>query len=216
MADEKIDLSLQEILARQGTNGKGIEDPTANVKDLVREVVIRIDALREAESRRSDDLRQAERDRIDAIMELRATYAEKLEIAEAKRIDAIRLVDTNAVAIANQRATEQAAVLASQVAASAETLRILVQQTAAAAKTQLDQTTQQLSDRISTLERFQYEGKNLSGIVPASVAEQLAQLQESRYRTEGRSGLSAPLLATIVAAAVGFAVFILQRLMMGG
>lgn len=194
-----------------GANDK-VFDPSENVKDLVKEVVIRIDSLREAERRLAD----SEIRRIDSEMKLRATFAEQLAIAEAKRIDAIRLVDTNAVAIANQRATEQAAVLASQVAASAETLRILVSQTASAAKTQLDQTTQQLSDRISTLERFQYEGKSLSGTIPPSVVEQLAQLQESRYRNEGRSGLSAPLLATIVGIGASIAVFLITRMLMGG
>jgi len=193
-----------------------VVDPTQNVKDLVEEVVIRLDLLREAEGRLHTELREADRRYVDAELrhvsekaELRAAYAEKLEIAEAKRIDAIRSVDVNAVAIANERATAAATVLANQVTQSAETLRTLVAQTAANNKQQLDQTTAQLSDRLSSLEKLQYEGKGLSGTIPPSVVEQLAQLQESRYRNEGRSGLSAPLLATvvgIVAAAISAAI----------
>jgi hypothetical protein len=184
-------------------------DPTSNVKDLVKEVVIRMDALRDADRRLFD----SEMVHVREQMELRAFYAEKLEIAEAKRIDAIRAVDVNAVAIANQRATDQAAVLAAQVQASAETLRVQLQQTAAIFKQQLDQTTQQLSDRISSVERSQYEGKGTAGSVSPIVAEQLAQLQESRYRSEGRSGLSAPILMLISGAVVGLIVFILQQLL---
>lgn len=187
-------------------------DPTENVKDLVQEVVIRMDALRDADRRYVE----AEMKRVNDLMELRAFYAEKLEIAEAKRIDAIRAVDVNAVAIANQRATDQAAVLASQVAASADTLRVLVSQTAAANKQQLDQITQQLSDRISTVERFQYEGKGLSGNIPPAVADRISQLEENRFRNEGRSGLSAPLLATIVGIGASIAVFVITRMLMGG
>lgn len=171
-----------------------------------------MDALRDADRRYVE----AEMKRVNDLMELRAFYAEKLEIAEAKRIDAIRAVDVNAVAIANQRATDQAAVLAAQVAASADTLRVLVSQTAAANKQQLDQITQQLSDRISTVERFQYEGKGLSGNIPPAVADRISQLEENRFRNEGRSGLSAPLLATIVGIGASIAVFVITRMLMGG
>lgn len=187
-------------------------DPTNNVKDLVQEVVIRVDMLREADRRLFESEMKCVKDQ----MELRAFYAEKLEIAEAKRIDAIRAVDVNAVAIANQRATDQAAVLAAQVAASADTLRVLVSQTAAANKQQLDQITQQLSDRISTVERFQYEGKGLSGNIPPAVADRISQLEEAKYRNEGRSGLSAPLLATIVGVVASIGVFLITRMMAGG
>ena len=79
--------------------------------------------------------------------------------AEAKRIDAIRAVDVNAVSVANERATAQAAVLANQVALSAETLRALVASTASTQATQLNQLTAQLIDRISLLEKSQYENK---------------------------------------------------------
>lgn len=114
-----------------------VTDPTVNVKDALREAVARFDALREADRRYAD----AEIRRIDDLMGLRALYAEKLEVAEAKRIDAIRAVDVNAIAIANERATAQATVLANQVVATADTLRSLVSTTAAAQKAQLDQTT---------------------------------------------------------------------------
>lgn len=194
------------------------EDPSANVKDLVREVIIRMDALRESERRREDSLREAERRLAESeiravreIMQLRAEHIKELQLAESERINAIRAVDVNAVAIANERANAQAQVLANQVQSSAETLRSLVATTAASQKQQYDQTTSQLSDRLTALEKLQYEGKGLSGTIPPSVVEQLAQLQESRYRTEGRSGLSAPLLMLIAGAVSGLVVFLIQQ-----
>lgn len=202
-----------------GANEK-IVDPTENVQNLVKEVVIRIDALRESERRLLD----SEIRRIDSEMKLRADFGEQLASAEAKRIDAIRAVDVNAVAIANERAAAQATVLAQQVQASAETQRALVTATAITQKQQADQTTAQLSDRIeqmvkqlseriSALEKLQYEGKGLSGTIPPSVVEQLAQLQESRYRTEGRSGLSTPIMMMLASLGGGLIIFLVQQFM---
>lgn len=129
-----------------------ITDPTENVKTMLKEAVQRL-----------DDLRNAEINRVNEQMDLRAEYSVQLGVAEAKRIDAIRAVDVNAVSVANERATAQAAVLANQVAASAETLRALVAATAATTAQQLTQLTTQLTDRLTSLEKAQYESKGSSG-----------------------------------------------------
>src|SRR5471030_840272 len=100
---------------------------------------------------------EAERRRVNEQMELRADYGVQLSIAEAKRIDAIRAVDVNAVSVANERATQQASVLANQVAVSAETLRALVATTAIATEQKQAQLVSQLTDRIASLEKSQYE-----------------------------------------------------------
>lgn len=92
-----------ELCRMPVTETKPVVDPTENVKDLVKEVVIRLDLLREAERR----LSESELRRISEIAEVRASHAKELAIAEAKRIDAIRSVDVNAVAIANERAAAQ-------------------------------------------------------------------------------------------------------------
>lgn len=218
-AEPTVEVSLQDILDKLGTPGQVLPDPTENVQNLVREVIIRMDALRESERRREDSLREAERRLAESeirsvreVMQLRSDHAKELSLAESERINAIRAVDVNAVAIANERANAQAQVLANQVQSSAETLRSLVATTAASQKQQYDQTTSQLSDRLTALEKLQYEGKGLSGTVPPSVVEQIQQLQESRYRNEGRSGLSAPLLATLTALGGGLVVFMIQQL----
>jgi hypothetical protein len=108
---------------------------------------------------RLDELREAETRRVNELICLRDKFQDKLDVAEAKRIDAIRAVDVNAVTVANEKATAQAAVLANQVTASADTLRKLVESTAIAAAEQLKQLTQQLTDRLTSLEQSQYKGE---------------------------------------------------------
>ncbi len=205
-------------------------DPTQNVKDIVKATVESIEKLRSTDLINFNALRDADQKlvaaelkRVNDLMELQQVHNKELKIAEANRIDAIRAVDVNAVAIANERAGAQATVLANQVLASAEALRSQLSQTAAVFKQQLDQTTQQLSDRISVVERFQYEGKGSAGSIPPALAEQLASLanqvsalKESRDRSEGKSGLSTPILIAIAVAITGLLSFILQRLMITG
>lgn len=127
-------------------------DPTENVKAMIKAAVERLDDLRISESRR-----------VDEQLQLRGEYSVQLAVAEAKRIDAIRAVDVNAVSVANERATAQAAVLANQVSASAETLRSLVAATAATVAQQLAQVSTGIADRLSALEKSQYESKGSSG-----------------------------------------------------
>ena len=115
------------------------------------------------EIKRIDGDIKAESQRLSEQMNIRAEHSIQLGVAEAKRIDAIRAVDVNAVSVANERATAQAAVLANQVAASAETLRSLVAATANTQAQQLVQLTTQLTDRLTALEKSQYENKGSSG-----------------------------------------------------
>ena len=118
-------------------------DPTANVlllvdaavkrlddigsirSELQQERIRRIDDLRVTDTRRVDELRQAESRRVDEHATMRAEYENKLSEAEKKRIDAIRAVDVAAVAVASERATQQATVLANQVACVSEDTPIL-------------------------------------------------------------------------------------------
>ena len=112
--------------------------------------------------------------------------AEKIE-AESKRIDAIRAIDTGAIAIASEKVAAQAAVLATQVLASSESLRALVTNTNLAVVHQIEQVSTQLTDRITLLEK-------------------------SKYENEGRSRISAPLLMMIASLIGGVVVFIIQKL----
>lgn len=126
--------------------GTPVVDPTANVLGLVEAAVTRLNDLREAESKRIDD-----------IAGLRADYDEKLRDAESKRIDAIRAVDVGAVSRAAEVAATQATTLATQVAASAEALRAQVATTATAFRAELSAALEPIQKRIDDLTRVQYE-----------------------------------------------------------
>ena len=87
---------------------KEIKDPSANVLNLVGNATKYLEGLH----------RQSE-----------VYFNQKLE-AESKRVDANRDDDRKAVGVANDRAMEQAAVLAQAVAVNAENLRSSMAKTA--------------------------------------------------------------------------------------
>lgn len=157
----------------------------------------------------NNDLRIAESRRIDDIMKLHTEFSDKLSIAESKRIDALRAVDVSGVSIANERATAQASVLANQVVASADALRTLVSQTAATMAQQTQNLTTQLTDRLASLEKSQYENKGKSGLVDPMITElttEVKNLREARATSTGTvNGISsswAILLAVLGAVAL--------------
>ena len=132
--------------ARTYTNGA--TDPTGNVRAMLADAVERQDGLREAETRRVNEL-----------ICLRDKFQDKLDVAEAKRIDAIRSVDVNAVTVANDKAMVAAAVLAKQVTESRDALQQLVASTAAATATQLTSLLSPITERLTSLEKNQYKGE---------------------------------------------------------
>lgn len=197
-------------------------DPSENVKALNEAANKRQDDLREANNRlmqakldglddlvklraqHDDAVRAAESRRVNEQLTLRSYYEERLGQAEAKRIDAIRAVDVNAVAVASQRASDQATVLATQVAQSAEALRGLVASTANT-NAQAQQTANTtLSTRITTLEQAQYEGKGKQSFADPQMAELMAEMKLMRgTKSEGISatwGVVAVIITIIVAA----------------
>lgn len=151
----------------------GSTDPSLNVREMLGYAVDRLDDLRDAESRR-----------VDEMVALRAQYEEKLALAETKRIDAIRAVDVNSVSVANEKATQQAAVLADQVASSAEALRGLVASTAATAAITHQQSATALSDRLTSLEQAQYTSTGKSAVADPVMAELINEVKQ--LRTSGQ------------------------------
>ncbi len=135
--------------------GRDLRDPTANVHELVVLAVQRLDDLRIAEAHRVNQALAGAAE----LNRMAAEYEEKLRVAEAKRIDANRAADMQAVTVANERTIVQAATLASQVQASAETLRALVATTADNAAKHLSSLTEEITNRLSALEKAQYESK---------------------------------------------------------
>lgn len=198
-------------------HGNAVIDPTKNVLDLVEASIRRQDDLRNALDKQlqtevatqariselrythAQDLALAQAKQLESEARIRAEYADRLAVAEAKRIDAIRAVDVNAVAVANQRTSEQATalqtqttasaeVLRNQVARSAEDLRALVATTAATALQNQQQQFSGLSARITTLEQAGAEGKGKTAYQDPVF---LDLLKEVRTLSQQRVGVAA-------------------------
>lgn len=168
--------------------GNEVVDPTRNVLDLVQAAVKRLDDLRDVENRRIEDKLRSEKEHVKEIMDLRANYEEKLRQAESKRIDAIRVVDVQAVQTANDKATAQAQVLATQVTASAETLRTLVATSATALATQQTQIITPITDRISLLEKAQYEGAGKERATDPQMSQLISEVRNLTASNNNSSG----------------------------
>lgn len=169
-------------------------DPTLNTLRLIDTAVNGLTALFASEAHR-----------VDERFSMFSTYIKDMGIAESKRIDAIREVDATAVRVANDRAIEQAGVLANQVATSAETQRALVATTAAVVATNLQQVAGQLADRIEEQAKQQQLKDN-------TFTKSIGDLQKFQNENQGKSSLSTPLLMMISGVIVGVIVFIVESL----
>jgi hypothetical protein len=127
--------------------------PIMGIKWLIEESNKRLDSTLNIEVKRLEQIQSLEVKRLDERVTRFSDHFKELATAEAKRIDAIRSVDVAAVATASDKAAEQAVVLANQVNTSAETLRTLVAATATTVAAQLQQLSNQLSDRLTVLEK---------------------------------------------------------------
>lgn len=171
-------------------NGNPVIDPTKNVLDLVHSAIRRVDDMIVLNNKRIDDIAAERVKRLEGEQKLRAEYHDKLMIAESKRIDAIRNTDMTAATLANERATQQADILARQVAQTADVLRALVDSTAKQMATQHEQTTRLISERVTLLEKNQYEAQGKSGVVDPQQSEYVAELKRLRETSTLRTGAS--------------------------
>jgi hypothetical protein len=206
------------------SKGNPAIDPTKNVLDLVEAAVRRLNDILELSLKRQDDLRKLgdsesrirvehirdildERTkRLDANELLRAEYEDKLRKAEASRLDAIRIVDTNNVTVANERAAATAAalqkkgddsalVLSAQVTKSADDVRTLVKTTADEQSRNLQQQfagiqTQftSLTARLSALEQTGAEGlgkQKFQDPATAALIEEVRKLSRAQSDSAG-------------------------------
>ena len=200
-------------------------DPTRNVLDLVLAAVKRLDDIMLLNGSRQDDLRNAmvvmdelrvshikelldERTkRIDNNESLRSDYEDKLRKAEANRLDAIRIVDTNNVTVANERAAATAAalqkkgddsalVLSAQVTKSADDVRTLVKTTADEQSRNLQQTfasiqTQftNIGTRLTTLEQAGAEGIGKQKFQDPAIAALVLEVQKVSRAQDDRTSV---------------------------
>jgi hypothetical protein len=152
-------------------SGQAVVDPTANVLQLVY-----------AETKRQDDLREYGDRCTREVIELRAHYDEKLRVSESARIDAIRAVDVGA-----------AAILANQVAASAEALRGQVEAARQQTALSLAAALEPIQKDIADLRRVQYEQAG----VKSAGSEDRSNRNDNRNIMVGLLG-TAILAATII------------------
>lgn len=165
MEDQKqLDQKLNE---NKGT----LSDPTSNVLMVVEAATKRQDDLRIAEKEKAD-LRQEFTEKLidakfkfkDEKAQIRDDYQKELRVTEKERIDAIRTVDVAARQSDNDKAIQQAAVLANQLKQTEDNLQSLIRQQATAQEA-----------RLAALEKSQYEnkgkdtGKNASWVVLVAV-----------------------------------------------
>ena len=165
-------------------------DPSENVRQALSAEVKRIDDLIVLRTETFDCKLDAEIKRIDEKIKIQSEASDRLNIAESKRLDSIRLVDISAVSVASERGAQQASILASQVEASAETLRTLVASTAATVAQQSAQQAAQLSDRILALEKSNYEVVGRGRILDPQMDDLLLEVKNLRGSQHTKQGNS--------------------------
>lgn len=126
--------------------GRAVIDPTDNVRHEMAAAI-----------ERQDDLREMEAKHIRELNAMRDNHNHSMRESESARLDAIRSVDINAVQRAAEVSATQAATLAAQVTASADALRIAVEQAAVQARTSLSLALEPIQKDIADLRRVQYE-----------------------------------------------------------
>jgi hypothetical protein len=157
-------------------------DPSVNVLALVA-----------SDTRRQDDLREAESAHVREIVNLRASYDNELRASETARINAIRAVDVGAVAAAAQVQATQATTLAAQVASSAEAMRTQVETTRLQLQAQYSAALEPIIKDVTDLRRVQYE-----------TAGGKAQTHEGRDERDSKMAVivAAIMVAAIMSAAI--------------
>jgi hypothetical protein len=173
--------------------GQAVIDPTKNVLQLV-----------EAAIQRQDDLREAEAKHIRELDAMRDAHAKEIRESESARLDAIRSVDITAVQRAAEVAATQASTLAAQVTASAEALRIALDQSTTQSRNSLSLALEPIQKDIADLRRVQYEA-----------AGQKTQVVETRD-SHGDSRGTVALVVSASLAVLTILVLILSQLHIAG
>ena len=166
------------------------KDPSDNVRELLSIYM-----------ERNDTLRDAEQLRINQMLDLRDKHALETRLTETNRINAIRAIDAAAVSIANDKATQQAVILAEQVTTSAEALRSLVAATASAQSIAISQTNAQLTDRITAASTQ----SNAISQIATQLTERIASLEKAQYERKGSGSGMRDLYGWIFAGMMGLA-----------
>jgi len=155
-------------------------DPTPNTLRLMDTAVNGMTALFKSEMKR-----------VDERFAMFSDYMKEMGVAESKRLDAIREVDATAVRVASDRANATAATLATQVSNFNETQRALVNATADAVAKNLQQVSGQINESAKEAQRQQQ-------LKDDAFLASIQAIQKVQNETQGRSGISIPLLLALV------------------
>lgn len=171
------------------------QDPTQNTIRLMDTAVKGLTALFASEMRR-----------IDERFVMFSEYIKSMSAAESKRLDAAREVDATAVRVANDRANATATTLATQVSNFNDAQRALVNATAEAVAKNLLQVASQINESAKEEQR-QQQLKN------DAFMTNISAIQKAQNESQGRSGISSPLLMMIAGIVGGIIVFVVEALM---
>lgn len=160
--------------------GSGHLDGSAKCKDPTDNVIMLI----EKEVRRNDDMRNLEIVHQKEITALHIDYLKEAAERETKRIDALRAVDVQAVSIASDKAAQAAAVLNTQLVASADALKVQVASQATSQEIRFQQMESKIIDRVTKLEQQKYEDVGRLGI-SSKLPDRLSFVEDVLLRQEG-------------------------------
>jgi len=174
---------------------KETSDPTQNTLKLIDVTVNGLTDWFKAEVRRVDDR-----------FVMFSDYMKEMRVAESKRLDAIREVDATAVRVAADRALDTQSTLATQVSNFNEQQRALVNTTADVVAKNLQQVTKQINDNAQEQIRQQQ-------LKDDAFLASLGLIQKTQNESQGRSGISIPLLLALVSLVGGILGFIVNGLL---
>lgn len=204
------------------SSGRTAIDPSKNVDSAIDAAIKRVDDLRDLAHKRQDDLRMADEKFVDEkfkhvefVALLRAEYDIRLDIAETNRLNALRAGDESTRVVDREKAATQAALLATAVSTTADTLRALVASKADDAAKDLNQRLNPIIEKIASLERAQFTGigeRRAMDPAQAEMAADVKALLRAKEQSTGRAMISTPMLATIATLGGGVVVFIIERM----
>lgn len=155
--------------------GNVVYDPSKNVLDLVSAALRLVDAKLEHQS----EVVTLRAEHNAEIGRLRADHAKELRQAESSRLDAIRQVDVLGIQTLAQTTKD-----------TAEAIRLTVEAKAEAMASQTAALMAGVNDRLSVLERSNYEGKGKEAVSDPMMVELLQEVKSLRLSQAAGTGRS--------------------------
>lgn len=191
-----------------------VDEKVRRVEDLHKSDIQRVD---EKQASNFEYLKQSMEDGFKHLEDLMKVNFENTKLtaeSESRRIDNLRIVDTQAVVTANEKAIKTAEIIATQVVESSKTMGERIDVITNSLTSQIQQISLQLTERLAAVEKVQYEDKGRYGNA-SELQNQIKELQDSRSENKGRAGISTSVLVVFVGAIASILGAIVVRVMMG-